>query len=317
MNNIAAKITLGLALSLTSFYSIAQNGSHTEYLPIVVVAARQQNIPESVNTYIENKLNQVVSQYGLGSADYYDRFILTASIVPVTKDVVAGPPAQIAENVDVTFYIVDNVDRKIFSSTTVSTKAVDVSEEKLLNKAIRSIKVNTPQIQNFVNKGKTQIINYYNSQADRIISNAKLLAKQRNYEAAFFELSMIPEACGAAYDRAIAAAAVIYQEYVDYIGEINLAKAKAAWAAQQNMFGAAEAGEYLSKILPDAKCYGRAEDLYKEIKAKVLDDWHFEMSVYRDGVSLEKARIEAWKEVGVAYGRNQKADTYNITWLVR
>lgn len=286
-------------------------------IPIAVVAAAQQNVPEGVNTYIENKLQQVIAQNGLGSADYYGRFVITASFHPVTKDIVPGPPKQFSENLDVTFYIVDNIDQKIFSSTTVTAYAVDASEEKVLNKAIRSINVKSPQITSFVIEGRDQIVAYYITQADRIISKARSLAKQRQYEAAFYELSAIPEACGVAYDRALVEGTIIYQEYVDYLCEINLANARSAWMAQQNAYGAYEAGEYLSQILPDAKCYGEADNLYREIKAKVLDDWKFEMKKYNDQVSLEQSRIAAWKQVGVAYGKNQKSDTYNVTWLVR
>ena len=286
-------------------------------IPITVVGSAQQNVPEGTNTFIENKLQQIISQNGLGSADYYGRFVITASFMPVTKDIVPGPPKQFAENLDVTFYIVDNIDQKIFSSTTVSARAVDASEEKVLNKAIRSINVKSPQMTSVVNEGREKIVNYYISQADRIIATAQSLARQRNYEAAFYELSAIPQACGAAYDKAMAAGNVIYQEYVEYMCDVNLAKARSAWMAEQNSYGAYEAGEYLSQILPDAKCYGSAEALYKEIKAKVLDDWKFEMKKYNDQVSLEQARIDAWRQVGVAYGRNQKSDTYNVTWLVR
>ncbi len=286
-------------------------------IPIAVVGANQEVVPDGVNRYMEDKLQQVVSQNGLGSADYYGRFVITASILPVTKDIVPGPPKQFAENLDVTFFIVDNIDQKIFSSTTISARAVDGSKEKVLNKAIRSINVKSPQMVSFVNEGREKIVNYYMGQADRIIATAQSLARQRNYEAAFYELSAIPQACGAAYDKAMAAGNVIFQEYVDYMCDVNLVKAKTAWMAEQNSHGAYEAGEYLSQILPDAKCYGGAEALYKEIKAKVLDDWKFEMKKYNDQVSLEQARIDAWRQVGVAYGKNQKPDTYNVTWLVR
>ncbi len=306
-----------LMLLASSLYSQSNDVPVAGNIPITVVGSAQENVPEGTNTFIENKLQQIISQNGLGSADYYGRFVITASFMPVTKDIVPGPPKQFAENLDVTFYIVDNIDQKIFSSTTVSARAVDVSEEKVLNKAIRSINVKSPQMTSFVNEGREKIVNYYISQADRIIATAQSLARQRNYEAAFYELSAIPQVCGAAYDKAMAAGNVIFLEYVDYMCDVNLAKAKAAWMAEQNSDGAYEAGEYLSQILPDAKCYGSAEALYKEIKAKVLDDWKFEMKKYNDQISLEQARIDAWRQVGVAYGKNQKADTYNVTWLVR
>jgi hypothetical protein len=72
----------------------------------------------------------------------------------------------------------------------------------------------------------------------------------------------------------------------------------------------------MSYIYPDAKCYGEAQILHKEIKAKVLDDWKFVMKMYQDQVDLESQRISAWRDVGVAFGKNQQPTTYNVNWLV-
>ena len=96
---------------------------------------------------------------------------------------------------------------------------------------------------------------------------------------------------------------------------IYLAAARQAWAAEQNAKGAAAAGEYLMNILPDAGCYDEAMELYREIKGKVLDDWKFEMKKYQDGVDLEKQRIDAMRQVGVAYGNHQPAQTTSIEFL--
>ena len=300
-----------------AIYAQGSSIGDAENISIAVIAAKQQNAPDAVNTYIENKLHQLISQNGLGSSDYQGRFIVTASIVSATKDIIPGPPKQIAENVDITFYIVDMMEHTIFSTTTISTKAVDASEEKALIKAVRSINVKMPQITSFISEGRNKILSYYSSHADQIILTAKSLAKQRKYEKALYELCAIPAVCGEAYNKAIAAADGIYQEYVDYLCSENLAKARSVWMAQQNASGASAAGEYMSKIYPDAKCYKEAQSLYKEIKDKVLSDWNFEIKKYDDGIALEKQRIQAWRAIGVAYGNHQQPVDYNINWLVR
>ena len=127
-------------------------------------------------------------------------------------------------------------------------------------------------------------------------------------------ISLIPQQ-SKHYDAALAAGLEIYQAYIDNQCYLNLAAAKTAWAAEQNSKGAYAAGEYLANILPDAKCYAEAMDLYKEIKRKVLDDWKFEMKKYQDGIDLEKQRIDAMREVGVAYGNHQPAQTTSIEFL--
>lgn len=280
-----------------------------------VITSEEAGLQASAQNYMKDKLMQVVMQNGLGSADFNSRFVLTAGVVPVTKDYVAGPPRQVAQTLDYTFYIVDNYDQKVFATTTLTQKVIESSEEKAFLKSIRSINAKDKRIVSFVEEGRDKIIAYYNAQIDRIISKARLCAKSKEFEQAFFELAAVPEACGDAYDKAVAVAGEIFSDYVNFIGEKLLAKAKAAWAAQQNAQGAAIAGEYLSEIYPEASCYPKAEALYKEIKAKVLADWKFEMKIYQDGVDLEKQRIDAWRQVGIAYGEHQQP--VSIAWLFR
>lgn len=317
MKRITSIISLAVAIYIGTGLNLNAQTDSRDFIPLAVVSSDQSGLPESTKTYIENKLLQVVNQNGLGSGDYFNRFLITASVMPVTKDIVAGPPAKFSENIDITFYIVDNIDRKIFSSVTVSAKAVENSEEKALNMAVRSIKADSKAINGFINKGLDKIIAYYVTQADQIIATAKSLAAQKMYEQAFYELCAIPRACGSAYARALEAGNQIYKDYVDYVAEINLAKATAAWAATQNRSGAEEAGIYLSQILPEAKCYPKAQSLYKEIKAKVKEDWKFEMKIYQDGIDLKNKMINAWRDVGVAYGKGQQPTTYNTHWIVR
>ncbi|MBR1792479.1 MAG: hypothetical protein IJ764_02420, partial [Bacteroidales bacterium] len=168
-----------------------------------------------------------------------------------------------------------------------------------------------------VSKGKRKIIAYYEAQSSTIIATARSLAAQHQYEEAFYLLAGIPSECSSAYGKALTAGNEIFAQYTDYCCQINLAKARTLWAAEQNSSGAAKAGEYLSTIYPEAACYGEAEALYQEIKGKVLDDWHFEMKRYQDGIDLERARIDAWRQVGIAYGNHQQPVDYNVNWLVR
>ena len=253
----------------------------------------------------------------MGTTDYNSRFVITASIIPVTKDIVPGPPRQFSESIDITFYIVDNIDQKIYSSATVSAKAVETSEEKALIKAIRSINVGSSKIAEFVNNGREKIIAHYESQCDNIIAKAKSLASQNMYEAAMFELNSIPSCCTEAYKKSSKVAEGIFDTYVDYWGNVCLSKARNLWMAEPNAQGAKKAGEYLCQILPYSKSYSNAEKLYQEIKNEVKEDLDFEIRVYDDIVDLESAKVNAWKEIGVAFGKGQQPVDTNVTWLVK
>lgn len=273
-------------------------------------------LPAGAETYLINKLKQVAAQNGLAAEAGYSRFFITATITPISKDIVAGPPQQIAQNMEITLYIADGFDHKLFATTTVSAKGVGTNETKSYIDAIKHINSNSKQFKEFAEEGKAKIVAYYEAQCDNIVKKAQSLAKQKDYEAALYELVAIPDVCKC-YDQALEATADIYQQYVDHLCDVNLAKARAAWAAEQNANGAKKAGEYLAYIYPDAKCYNEGMALYREIKDKVLDDWKFEMKIYQDGVDLEKERIKAWRDVGVAYGNHQQPVNNYVNWLFR
>ena len=47
----------------------------------------------------------------------------------------------------------------------------------------------------------------------------------------------------------------------------------------------------------------------------MLDDWKFEMKKYQDGVDIEKQRVDAMRQIGVAYGNHQPSKEVNIEFV--
>lgn len=287
----------------------------TEYLPISVYAAdNSESFPQGAKAMMENKLTQLLTRNGIAGMDYMGQFILTVTTTPLDKDVIAGPPMKIAEKMEMNLYIVDAFAKKIFSSTSFTVRGLGETENKCYLNAISHMPLQTPAVAKFISEGKQKIIDYYDHEGEALIKKAHFLAKQKSYEEALAIVSLIPQQ-SKNYEAALAAGLEIYQMYLDNECNIYLAAARQAWAAEQNAQGAAAAGEYLANILPDAGCYDEAMELYKEIKGKVLDDWKFEMKKYQDGIDLEKQRIDAMRQVGVAYGNHQPAQTTTIEFL--
>jgi len=307
-------IILALAVTIPFFAQQPQAPKGNSLAIKVLVEELVEPFPAAAKTQVENKLNRLLTQNGIASMDYIGQFFITVRQVPMTKDVLPGPPVQIATTMEFTFYIADYYNQIVFSTASVTAKGVGVTEPKCYMDAIKHININSPELQAFVRDGKAKIIDYYNQQADNMMLKARSLAKQKDFEQALFLMQSIPSECDK-YAQAVALGDEIYQMYIDHLCDVNLALARSAWAAEQNSAGAYAAGEYLSQIYPEAKCYGEAMSLYKEIKGKVLDDWKFEMKKYQDGVDLEMARVDAWRQVGVAYGKGQQPTTTNIGFL--
>ncbi len=303
------------SICIAALMSATMFAAETQYLPISVYAMDdQESFPQGAKAMIENKLTQLLTRNGIAGLDYMGQFILTVTTTPIDKDVIPGPPMKIREKMEMNLYIVDAYAKTIFSSTSMTVNGLGETENKCYLNAISHMPLQSPAIAKFVDEGKTKIIEYYDHEGEALIKKAHFLAAQKNYEEAMYWVSLIPQQ-SKHYDAALAAGQEIYQAYIDNQCYINLGKARQAWAAEQNAVGAAAAGEYLANIMPDAKCYGDAMALYKEIKGKVLDDWKFEMKQYQDGIDLQKLQIDAARQIGVAYGNHQPNKEVNIEFL--
>lgn len=289
--------------------------AETEFLPIrVYIEPVQEPFPHNANIQMTNKLNQLLTKQGIASLSENSQFLLTVFAVPQNKEVLGTAPTQYIENMEMTFYIADVLNEMVYATTSQTVRGVGTTDTKAYMDAIRKININSKEMAEFVQTGKEKIIAYYDHEAARLIAQAKTHIGMKEYEAAMYTVMSIPAQCKA-YTEAQQVLLEAYQAYVDQLCVENLAAAKVAWAAEQNSKGAAEAGQYLSQIYPDAKCYGESTELYTEIKGKVLDDWKFEMKKYNDHVSLESQRISAAKAVGVAYGNHQQPTTTNLGFL--
>ena len=303
------------SIFVAALMSATMIAAETEYLPISVYAADDaESFPKGAKAMIENKLTQLLTKNGVAGLDYLGQFVLTVTTTPLDKDIIPGPPQKISEKMEMNLYIVDAYAKTIFSSTSITVRGIGETENKCYMNAISHMPLQTPQMAQFVAEGKQKIIDYYNHEGEAIIKKAHFLSAQKKYDEALYWVSLIPQQCQH-YDAAIAAGINIYQEYINNICNQNLALARAAWAGEQNSAGAYAAGEYLANILPDAGCYDDAMALYQEIKGKVLDDWKFEMKKYQDGVDLEKQRIDAMRQVGVAYGEHQPQNNTSIEFV--
>lgn len=277
-----------------------------EYMPIsIVVEDMLEPFPETAKMQVTNKLNQLLAKNGIVSMDNNSQFVLTVFVIPQDKDILPGPPMQIIEDMNANFYLADAMNKIVYATSSQTVRGIGRSETRAYMDAIKHMNINTKELAQFIEEGKKKIIAYYDSEAPKIIQKAQLLTEAHQYEEALWLVMSIPSQ-SKYYDQALAAGLATFHAYQDYQCVQNLQQARMAWSSEQNAVGAQKAGVYLSQIYPDAACYGDAMDLYKEIKGKVLDDWKFEMKIYQDGVDLEKQRISAARDIGVAYGQHQQ-----------
>ena len=319
MKNINKKIVAAfIALITLGFNSFAQNtAGKSEDMGRIVIATyvpqQVDKMSDAARTMLTNKLSQIVAANGFGGSAMNERFIITANVVTLNKDLTATAPPMTALNLEVTLYIGDGIDGTKFASKSVQVKGVGTNETKAYIEAIKQIKTNDPSYAAFLEEGKQKIMKYYNSKCDFIISSAKSLAGQNKLEEAIYKLTSIPDVCKECYDKALAAIAPIYKQKIDRDCKIKLAEATNAWNASQNADAANTAGGILSSIEPQAACYGEAKALSAKIQKRVLEvdkrEWNYVMKDQQQTSEL----IKAYRDVGVAYGNGQPQNiSYNV-----
>ena len=315
------KILLSL-LMIIGYNAYSQNalGKSDDAARITLAAYVPQQIdkmPDAARSILANKLNQIVTQNGMGGAANNERFIITANVNVISKDLTATAPPMTALVLEVTLYIGDGFVGTKFSSTSISVKGVGESETKAYISALKGISPTNSNIQSFVGNGKSKIIEYYNSKCDFIIKEVQTLVSQNNFEEAIFKLTSVPEVCKDCYDKCMDAVGPIYQKQIDRECKSKLMEANTAWNAAQDSYGADIAGGILAQIDPNASCYKEALALSNKIAQRIKEidqrDWKLQLKEQQDNVDIQKATIKAIRDIGVAYGNGQpKTVTYNV-----
>lgn len=302
-------------------YCFAQTDPQSTLALQVVVEDVVEPFPTAAKAQMQSKLSNILTKNGLQSCNWQNQFFITATVVPQTKDILPGPPTQIAEVMDVVFYIGDSYNEIVFSSTNQTVKGVGTTDAKCYLNAISNIKTSSTKLAEFIEEGKKKIVDYYNAQAPKMLLKAQSLCDMQTYDEAIWLLITIPSEC-TYYEQALAQGVAIYKEMLKNQCHQNLAAAKNAWMANYNQDGALEAAEYLTLITPESGCYEEAKELYNEIKSRMREDYDFEIRKYEDElkrhedeVLLQKELINAMREVGVAFGENQKANETNIGFV--
>jgi hypothetical protein len=287
----------------------------------VVVPDQVADIPEHARSLLESKLIQVVTDHGMGGEGVSPRFLVTAKMEILTKDITPTVPPMEAYTFQVYLYLVDFVDRNILSTTSFTTKGAGTNASRAYVNALRPVNLKNQSINRFLDEGKRKIIEYYNTRCDFVIARAQSLADQKQFQQAVATLSGIPEVTQDCYMRALDAIGPIYQQFIDHDCQMMVALASAIWAADPTSNGALRAGSLLSQIDPDSRCYGQAQGIIKDMGAKVLRDeqrdWDFMVKVFENNISLEALRIRAFRDVGVAWGENQQPTYNHIMWVFR
>lgn len=276
----------------------------------------QTSIPQTSKNLLEARIKTLLSRNTLCAAEDFAQFFVTCEANQLSTDILPGAPTKYRNEIEVSFYVIDAFAKKMFASEAVTVRGIGNSQNQSYTECFKQINASNKVLNDFFTSSAKKILSYYDSQYQRIISQAQSLASVKEYEQALMLLAAVPVAC-VGYDSVNASAVEIYQKYLDHQAAALYAKANAIWSAGQNSEAAYAVADLLAEISPDSKYWNDAQKLLADIRATVKDNIAFERKIIELEHKEKSQMIQSWKEVGVAYGTNQKSNTYHNAYLVR
>ncbi len=300
-----------LAFSLCLTFALCAQDKGQNLALSVSVDNLVEPFPTNAKVQVENKLNALLTQNGILTQDPLNRFVLTVVAIPQQTEVMPTAPAQVAQIIDFTLYIVDAVDKRIYATTTFTAKGLGTDRTRCYQDAVKHINLQSNELKRFIADGKTKIVDWYDTQATRLFMEAKAAAEVHRYEKALSIVCAFP-VDSKYYNEALSLIKTYWREYTNYRCDQLLAESRAIWAATQNQEAARAIALKISEIEPDAQCRPEVDKLITDIRSRVREDVELEFRQYTDKVDLEKQRIDAAREVGVAFGKGQQPNTTNF-----
>lgn len=280
------------------------------------VSGEANAIPAESETFLINRMKRIVAANGYADNKPTGRFALVATCDILSKDVAPVTPPKISLKLEVSFYVVDLIDNKIFDSCDMTVSGIGVNETKAYNSAFQKIQAQKKLVGGMLDKAKIEIMDYYTNSCPTIIREATTLADMGEYDKAIFSLTSVPDICADCHTQCQEMASAIYHEKIDDQCSRLLEQAKAKWAASPEASTATSIAGLLGQIDPRSRNYRQVIDFRQSVSDKLSADaareWAFQMQKYADNQQFKKSIVDACKAVGVTFVQNFKIPQMNF-----
>lgn len=229
---------------------------------------------------IENKINSMVSKFGITGNVGNPGFVIIPAINIISKNITSTAPTMYANNYSVTFYTAALGDGTIFSSADFSFKGVGESPLKAFINGIESSKIDQGKFKKLLSDGKDKAIKYYGTHCKEIIQEAKNEAAQKRFAEAILILKTIPKEVDCYKTTGDLLEKYFNLDLADHCNDL-LAKMRAELGKQSEIGGYNEqAMTYYALIPANAPCYKEGQNIYNnyinKLEPKAKQQWEKE-----------------------------------------
>jgi|GEM_PF-3862515 len=300
-----------IMLSVLYGQAFAQQNEEVSIGLYVPVAVKELNA--SHLTRIESRLMSILSDNGVSSTCACNGIVLYPVVNLYDQSVIeAGVQNLTSVSIQFSIYVKHIEQGTLFGACSIDLQGSGANKDKAVNMAISAIKPDDAKWKDFIGRVRKEINNYYASACSRIIADAKLHSKTGDYDKAFALLSSIPPGISC-YDNARNTILEVYRSYMDKTCKAQLIKVKGLISSNEYRRAISEA----ILIDPYATCFKEAETMIQRVSKDIDKDdmklWNLYLEERKRGYELDKARIDAVKEIGKAYWESRRRDlNYNI-----
>jgi hypothetical protein len=300
--------------------TLSSNAQSTNEVGKIVLSVVMPNNVEGMNdsqlSKLETEITKIVTSTGLSASGYNNNFVIYPKFaINETSVVESGLQDITIIDCDLTLFIKQVDNNVIFSTISKSLKGNGKNKLIAITSALTKINTSDKDYQLFIEKGKTKILQYYESKCQDIIKKSESLVKIQNYEQALGLLMTVPEEVSC-YNKVQEKSIEAYKAYQKQRCIIQIQEAKTQLAVNNY----SSALNTLSQIDPSTPCFKESQTLVNNAASKVdAEDkklWDFKMKTYTNSVALEKERINAVKDIAVSYYKSIPK-SINYTYLVR
>ena len=161
-----------------------------QYIRVLPVST--DNIGNNAAEMLHDRLNQAVSLNGMASTDNSNKFLLIPSVTVTSVEPTTTPVQYVAE-IEISLSLVDNSRKLLISQEILTRKGVADNESGAVTESIKSLKGRDPKLKKLIVNAKNEIIEYYNTECEKIIETITAYIEMEMYDEALDELNAIPQ----------------------------------------------------------------------------------------------------------------------------
>lgn len=178
------------SLSLLVFVLLS-NIVMAQYIRVLPVST--DNIGNNAAEMLHDRLNQAVSLNGMASTDNSNKFLLIPSVTVTSVEPTTTTPVQYVAEIEISLSLVDNSRKLLISQEILTRKGVADNENSAVTESIKSLKGRDPKLKKLIVNAKNEIIEYYNTECEKIIETITAYIEMEMYDEALDELNAIPQ----------------------------------------------------------------------------------------------------------------------------